>query len=278
MKLFTAHRNWWSSLSSTFIGSLLGIGITFAISDYIQTQHQTRMSKRMIVMTIDEMDRMNKTMRDNIDHLAHADSIFTAVEYYYEREIPMPADSVGLFYQILYRTSMNDDENIVQNIFRSNVEVMDIFEDLSIVKDINDLFGFVNMQKTCYDKTQTIIHEMLEYNLQNRIQEKDDFLENFTNYQYDHYKADYNFMIFHAYTLILSTINEQIAQYIIQLQQKLGISTSDIKTLNNSRLEHKPISVHEKQSTTKEYDSKGNVKKVEQTVERQERNPHNNEK
>ena len=264
MKLFTAHRNWWSTLSSTFIGSLLGIGITFAISDYIHTQHQTRMAKRMLVMTIDEINSVNKGMNSTIDYLMYVDSIYSAVESYYLRKIPMPVDSIDLFYETLNHIQLNEKVNLAQNIFTSNLEVMDIFEDLTIVKDITSIISSLRRQKTCYDNTQMIIRDLLDYNLKNRIQSKDDFLENFTNYQYDYYKTNHNFLLFHGYTLALSVMNNAMDETINKLQQKLGICNQDINHLKSSRLKKVEMSVSEKKS----YDSEGNLTQDEQTIEK----------
>lgn len=133
-KIYRANTGWWDSFTSCFIGTLLGIAITFGVT-YIETRKEDRATERKIqIITVGKMEQAISRIGNRVKELKESDSVFVDVLDYWEEDRldKIPKELVSAFYGKLMAMYFQTQSNSAMEMFRSNVEIWKTMDPVSI--------------------------------------------------------------------------------------------------------------------------------------------------
>lgn len=141
-KVYSVNRGWWDSFTSCFIGSLLGIGITFWISGYLEKKNNAEMEHRIQLLSLSNIQQYIESSKKQSKECLYLDSIFTEVLDYYPDSIEyIPKELVGECYSKLISFNFYATDESADNMINSNIEVWNSMENVSDIRIINDIFA-----------------------------------------------------------------------------------------------------------------------------------------
>lgn len=132
--IYNSNKVWWDSFTSCFVGTLLGIVITFGVS-YLNTRSENRKTERKIqLITVNKIEQALNHIEERVETLKQSDSVFIAVHDYWDRDRldEIPEDLIAAFYESLMRINFQTEGNTAIDMFRSNVEIWKTMDPLSI--------------------------------------------------------------------------------------------------------------------------------------------------
>lgn len=231
-KIYYVNRSWWDSFTSCFIGTILGIGITFGISGYLEKKSNAEMEHTIQLMNIMYMESAIDDFKDKEESSANTDSIFTEVLRYYPDSIDfMPKKLVTKFYARVTSITIAGKDNSIENIFKNNIEVW------KAIKDKSDIFMLVQLYsaKEMCDRTVKEMSEIMNKLYNNMIKEKD--LENFNSYKEARsyiFKNKENINLIQRYSYYHESLSQIIPFMEIMLERvkkNIGISDKDLESI-----------------------------------------------
>lgn len=141
-KVYYVNRGWWDSFTSCFVGSLLGIGITFWISGYLEKKSNEDMERRIQLLSLSNIQQYIESSKKQSKDCLYMDSIFTEVLDYYPDSIDyIPKELVGECYSKLISFNFYATDESADNMLNSNIEVWNSMEDISDVITISNIFA-----------------------------------------------------------------------------------------------------------------------------------------
>lgn len=148
-KIYRANTGWWDSFTSCFIGTLLGIAITFGVT-YIETRKEDRATERKIqIITVGKMEQAISRIGNRVEELKESDSVFVDVLGYWEEDRldKVPKELVSAFYGKLMAMYIQTQSNSAMEMFRSNVEIWKTMDPVSI----NAMESLLDMIESSYE-------------------------------------------------------------------------------------------------------------------------------
>lgn len=140
-KVYLVNRGWWDSFTSCFVGTLLGIGITFWISGYLEKKSNEEMERRIRLLSLSSIQRFIESSKKESKECLYTDSILTEVLDYYPDSIEyIPDNLVGECYGNLSGFRFYGADESADNI-SSNIEVWNSVENISDIRVIGDIFA-----------------------------------------------------------------------------------------------------------------------------------------
>lgn len=156
-KIYSYNRGWWDSFTSCFIGSLLGIGITFAISGYLEYKNKKELAHTIQLMNVADMDLTVDSFKIEEEGALYLDSLFRKVQRYYPDSIyAIPPGCLQEVYDKLLTLEVFGTNNSVENILNHSLEVWTSAEDLSVLTDINEFYAAKRAVSNCLDELGSI--------------------------------------------------------------------------------------------------------------------------
>lgn len=146
MKKFTSkNKAWWSNMSANFAGAFLGICLTFGTSAFIDHLEKERLARKVLVITVSNIDDWVVQMDRQYRFLERIDTIFHAVADRYPEDFDcIPKDTLELFVsQFLNWNTMSFDTS-AESIFTHSVDVWKTIDDLTLQRDIGRSISFKN--------------------------------------------------------------------------------------------------------------------------------------
>ena len=133
-KVYYVNRGWWDSFTSCFIGSLLGIGITFWISGYLEKKSNEDMERRIQLLSLLNIHQYIESSKKQSKECLYMDSIFTEVLNYYPDSIEyVPKELVNQCYTKLVSFNFYSTDETADNMVNNNIEVWNSMENISDV-------------------------------------------------------------------------------------------------------------------------------------------------
>lgn len=133
-KIYHANTGWWDSFTSCFVGTLLGIVITFGVS-YVGSRKEEKATERKIqIITVGKMEQALDRISSRVEVLKQSDSIYVEVLGYWQddRLDEIPEGLVVTFYEKLMEVSVQSQNISAIEMFRSNVEIWKTMHPVSI--------------------------------------------------------------------------------------------------------------------------------------------------
>lgn len=168
-EIYNSNKGWWDSFTSCFVGTLLGIGITFGLSDIIEKKNQEEMQRKITVLSM-------SNLRNNIDSFKslekaylHTDSVFREVLRYYPDSVNyIPKELVSQFFTELTTFKITDEFSYSDNVFSSNIEVWESIDNLETIAIINDIISLKGMTYNIVNKLNDLKRKSLD-NVSNEL-------------------------------------------------------------------------------------------------------------
>lgn len=237
-KVYYVNRGWWDSFTSCFIGSLLGIGITFWISGYLEKKSNEDMERRIQLLSLSNIQQYIESSKKHSKECLYIDSIFTEVMDYYPDSIDyIPKELVGECYSKLISYNIYGVDESADNIVNSNIEVWNSMEDLSDVITINDIFAAKRVINWMSSEMNSIKRQIYRnVTRDNYIMDMDNHTDAikvlFSN------KENLNLMLeYKMYSKSFDVSIGFIEPLFDKIMQKMNISSSDLDLLKDGYFE-----------------------------------------
>lgn len=234
-------RSWWGNLMCGFLGSCLGIIVTFGTSQYLDNRTQKKMERNLLVLSIADFGNQIHDMERLYNKFLYEDSIYN---YINENDAEdMPKDSID----ICLSTFLTADISVItiptKNIIDSNSEMLKNMTDLS-------LLAFINNSKAIKDEFSNVIaedkkeREKVLYSFMDRksLSDYERAQELMEALQEALYTAHY-FLMHKAHTVVLGMFTNMLKNIRQNIIERTGITDEEInKTKANfTYSEHQKI-------------------------------------
>lgn len=132
-KIYHVNTSWWDSFTSCFVGTLLGIAVTFGVSDYISKKEHSRNERTMQVIAVGKIEQNIRQLKFHAKEMQRSDSLCSKMLSYYPDSIDyIPPMLVYNFLNDLVYSRYIAYDNSVENILRSNAETWESMSPASI--------------------------------------------------------------------------------------------------------------------------------------------------
>lgn len=155
-KIYHVNTGWWDSFSSCFIGTLLGIGITFGISWYNAEQEKLETERRIQIMMVGSIEREFESFRSIYNDYKQKDSIISNFLGLYNKKDEIPRELLNALMNSLISFKFNSLDSSYEKVFSNNIEVWKsmkfndvktLGEMLSGLRMIGDIYSQINNSK-----------------------------------------------------------------------------------------------------------------------------------
>lgn len=163
---FFHNRDWRGSLLANFLGALLGIIVTFGTSSYIEYRQKKEMARKVLLITLSNIDRSINNVQDMCNDMHKIDSCFTLVIKHYPDRLEELPDSIldDFVFQFTVNRVYPMDTS-AERIFTQNMDVWRIIDNILLQKCIGDCFAdcntFFQIQQEWNDRRQPLAWTML---------------------------------------------------------------------------------------------------------------------
>lgn len=145
------NNSWLPAIVRNFIGTFLGILITFGTSAYLDKQKREDTARRLMARTVDCIDDYADQMDFNCSNLLQTDSIFIRVNECYPAHLnALGKDTLSMFISGFYNISVSQPDRAIEGIFSNNIDVMR-YLDLELQVDMASCFSAYGYFMTCLD-------------------------------------------------------------------------------------------------------------------------------
>lgn len=141
-KSFLRDKRWWIDLFGNFLGALLGIIVTFGTSAYIDHCSKQEMARKILLVTIGNIDRSINNMQDICGDMIEMDSCLRQVLGHTPDRIGELPDSVlGNFIRSLTVDRFYPMDTSAERIFTQNMDIWRTIDDITLQQRIGDCFA-----------------------------------------------------------------------------------------------------------------------------------------
>ena len=228
-RFYRKHKEWFTLFSSAFVGTLLGIGLTFGISGLLAQKEEEDVANKFLHMSLDHVDKTIGLSEEMLSLLQHTDSILgSTLEYYPYRAAEFPDTLAGQLGAAINHLYFQLEDNMTEQIFFNNIKTIEVFDDLSIVTDMRNLYVITHGIEQCKKALDQIIAELSEelYKKQNPVM--------YTNQEaiqvlFDYPKYEKCVTLYHVYTEVTRQLIEKLKKENRTVMKNLGIDDSEVK-------------------------------------------------
>lgn len=123
-KIYRVNTNWWDSFTSCFVGTLLGIVITFGVSGYISRVEHRKNERTMQIIAVGKIEENIMQLKLHANELKRTDSLCSRMLSYYPDSLNLvPARLVVDFLQDIEKRRAAFFDHSVSNIMLGNAEI-----------------------------------------------------------------------------------------------------------------------------------------------------------
>lgn len=123
-RIYRLNTNWWDSFTSCFVGTLLGIVITFGVSGYISRIEHRKNDRIMQIIAVSKIEANVMQLKAHANEMKRTDSLYSRLLTYYPDSVDrVPAKLIADFLSDLDRTRPVAFDYSVSNIMLGNAEV-----------------------------------------------------------------------------------------------------------------------------------------------------------
>lgn len=123
-RIYQTNTNWWDSFTSCFVGTLLGIVITFGVSGYISRVEHHKNDRIMRVIAVGKIEDNIKNLKIYANEMKRTDTIYSRLLSYFPDSIDrVPMKLVADFLKDVDRMRPAIFDHSVSNIMLGNAEI-----------------------------------------------------------------------------------------------------------------------------------------------------------
>lgn len=233
-KIYCLNRGWWDSFTSCFLGTILGIGITFGISGYLDKKSNAELQHTIQLMNVMYMDETVYGILDDEDEALYRDSVFTEIlSYYPDSTNFVPKELVNEFYTILLNLKIEGEDESIENIYKNSIEVWKSAENLSNVTNISKFYASKNTCENGLSHMSSILKSLYD----NLVKKK--FLYGTVNYDEITsaiYENEENLTLIKRYCLYRTALSATIPMMediFESIKIRMGITDKDLESIND---------------------------------------------
>ena len=236
--LYNNNRDWWNSFTSCFVGTLLGIGITFGISEYQDQKSKADLDHKLRLISVENMRKSSLSIKNYCDIYKAEDSIYCTVLKYYPDSLDYIDKKLAEdFVNTIYRTNFLSSNNYANGFINNNIEVLTSVGDISIVNTINDFFELSDFLKNNLEAMQQIKYEIQEnmtaFKFPAYYDSHKAYIRNFFSIN----KNVHLLIKFNVNAACLDIYNEFINKYLDMIKKSLNITDEDMDKLYSDDIE-----------------------------------------
>lgn len=236
--LYNNNRDWWNSFTSCFVGTLLGIGITFGISDYQDRKSKEDLDHKLRLISVENMRKNCLNVKKYCDIYKTEDSIFSAVLKYYPDSLEYIDKKLAEdFVNTIYSKNTLSESNYANNIINNNIEVLTSVGDISTINTINDFFELADMLRNNLETMQQIKSEIQENMSSFKFCT---YYDSHQAYLRDFFSVNKNVHLlikFNINAAYLDIYNEVTSKHLNRIKKSLNITDEDLDKLYSDDIE-----------------------------------------
>lgn len=243
--IYNANRNWWDSFTSCFIGTLLGIGITFWVSGAIAHREKVETERRIQLLTLDDLQNNITSLKTQGEVMLQTDSLFQqALACYPDRLDEISADLAGRIYSAVLTPGQYSGNRMAETMFTDNIEVWKSIDDLSVIRIIGDTFVMQNDMAACLDRLNGIKERLLtNIGHQQAVLDFNDHHEAMRCFFGT--KENLNLLMqFQMQSHVLHLGTQLLDEMLTRIKEKLGITDEELAQLYDKRYEMEVFESH----------------------------------
>lgn len=230
-KIYGANRGWWDSFTSCFVGSLLGIGITFAISGYLEYRHKKELEHTIQLMNVADMDLTVDSFKSQEEAGLYLDSLFTeALRYYPDSIYSVPPECLREVYDKLLTLEISGSSNSVENIFNNSLEVWTSTDNLSVLTEINEFYSAKKAAENAFNELISVRKKLFD-NLTKRYSLKFSDFNEAVSYLYGSEENMCLMRNYCVYRVAFSNLIPQMEEMMVSIKKKARISDEELHDL-----------------------------------------------
>lgn len=220
-------KNWWSNLACGFLGSCFGIIVTFGTSQYMESRTQKEIERKLLVLSLAEIDNQIKEMERISQHFKREKNIYTYIDDHEVEE--MREDSIGSFVAIFWVGDFTVTSPQTESLIDNNIEAMKNISDLSLLTFINKGKSiqkeFYNVISKENEERKEIFHKVSEKKLLYDY----DTLQEFMHSVKDTPDMSHYILMHSLYSGLLGKFTKQMKKVKFALSKRTGITDKEIK-------------------------------------------------
>lgn len=177
--------NLFFQLFISLVGTVLGILLTVGITYYSDKHEKEVMARKVIMLTIHNLDVSINGMEQLVDELDAQDSIFNYVREKHILKAAISADTLELFISALYSHRIRPIDTSTEAIFSSNFEIWKYIDDPKVIGRIANSYSLMNkcgeeygrVEKEKYESFLSVYDQLNSYQLQSDSELVDELLK-----------------------------------------------------------------------------------------------------
>lgn len=230
-RVYRSNRGWWDSFTSCFIGSLLGIGITFAVSGYLEYKNKKELEHTIQLMNVADMYLTVDSFKSEEESALYLDSLFKETLRYYPDSIySVPLECLQKVYRELLTLTISGSNNSVENVLNSSLEVWTSVENLSILTDVNEFYSAKAAVNNSLIGLQSIKKKLFD-NFTKRYPLDFSNYEEAVSYLYGYEENLCLMRNYGVYRQALSNLIPEIEEMLQSIKENMRISDEDLHDL-----------------------------------------------
>lgn len=226
LRFLLPGRSWWGNLMCGFLGSCLGIIVTFGTSQYLDNRTQKKMERNLLVLSIADFDNQIYDMERLYNKFLYEDSIYNYINKNDTED--MPKDSID----ICLSTFLTADISVItiptKNIIDSNSEMLKNMTDLSLLTFINNSKAikdeFSNVIAEDKKEREKVLYSFMDRKSLNDYERAQELMEAL---QETPYTAHY-FLMHKAHTVVLGMFTNVLKNIRQNIIERTGITDEEI--------------------------------------------------
>lgn len=141
-----------SELFITLIGTVLGIVLTVGVTYCSEKKDKEAMARKVVMLTIHNLDVEIRSMERLVDELASQDSILNYVAQRQKSLDTISPDTLDMFVSALYSHRIIPIDSSTETIFSSNFEIWKYIDDPKVIGRIANCYSLMNKCGEEYDR------------------------------------------------------------------------------------------------------------------------------
>lgn len=126
------------------VGTVLGIVLTIGVTYYSEKKDKEEMARKVVMLTIHNLDVSIRSMERLVDELAGQDSILDYVAQRQRLTATIAPDTLGMFVSALYSHRIRPIDSSTEAIFSSNFEIWKYIDDPKVIGRIANCYSLLN--------------------------------------------------------------------------------------------------------------------------------------
>lgn len=148
------YTNLFSELFVTLVGTVLGIVLTVGVTYCSEKKDKEAMARKVVILTIHNLDVEIRSMERLVDELASQDSILNYVLERRTSVAKISPDTLEMFVSALYSHHIRSIDSSTEAIFSSNFEIWKYIDDPKVIGRIANCYSLMNKCGDEYDRIE----------------------------------------------------------------------------------------------------------------------------